>query len=469
MPRRQIFLSFGLITMLLWGFPAAPKAAIFEQIGHYTGWPTDAEWLKVPSLDDGDDGLVRDHLDFVGNTAYPGFYKANMNSGYIFFRIRVDFDGPVTIDTFSDSVIVVIDYNSDGTEDYGFAWDSKSGNNAQHGLELQIKDLKNDNWAATRLADLDGSSGQKLAVDINGGGRSTDGYIRTVDAIATGAGNFGNTTFIDFAVSCSYLQTNTALRCSSQSWSLQIASIANATDHNPLSYDVGSYSSPSATPRAWSNPAPALVELRSFEAMAAPDRILIHWQTAAEIDTAGFHLWRATDPTGQYVRLTDTLIPARGSSMMGADYVQEDPDVIGNQPYFYLLEDIDTTGLATRHGPVSASRLDIQTTSPENGAVLAGPTPPEFSWNGPGFRRFQLEFAADPQFISRCFKLPAKWRQTADTTPLWLSQSGYTPTPAEWWRLKGLAQDRQLYWRVYGEDDANHQLRSPVAQFRYTR
>ena len=57
------------------------------------------------------------------------------------------------------------------------------------------------------MDDVDGSSGQKLAPDFDnsarGGMNGTDGYVRTVDSQSTT--NFGSTTFVDFAISCDYL------------------------------------------------------------------------------------------------------------------------------------------------------------------------------------------------------------------------------------------------------------------------
>lgn len=88
----------------------------------------------------------------------------------------------------------------------------------------------------SQTADIDGVPSDKTTRDINGAGRITDGYIRTIDGQSTT--NFGDTTFIDFAVSWNYLGTNTNLR-SDQQWSVALVSIANATDHNAFNADFG--------------------------------------------------------------------------------------------------------------------------------------------------------------------------------------------------------------------------------------
>lgn len=118
------------------------------------------------------------------------------------------------------------------------------------------------------MDDLDGSAGQKLANDINGGGRTTDGYIRSVDGQSTT--NFGTTSFIDFAVSWSYLETYTDLE-RGQKWNLALGSIANATDHNLINTDIASGAGPdSAITTGWQAvPEPTVISLISLTGVMA--------------------------------------------------------------------------------------------------------------------------------------------------------------------------------------------------------
>ena len=97
-----------------------------------------------------------------------------------------------------------------------------------------------------------------------------------------------------------------------------------------------------------------VVDLITFQAQGLRDRVALTWQTATEIDNAGFHLWRGNRADGFYARITDTLIPAEGGPASGAEYGYEDWAVETGTTYFYQLEDIDTAGLRTFHGPVSA-------------------------------------------------------------------------------------------------------------------
>ena len=97
------------------------------------------------------------------------------------------------------------------------------------------------------------------------------------------------------------------------------------------------------------------IELASFEAKASGRSILITWETGAEIDNAGFDLYRveAGDRTTPR-RINERMIPAKGSPAAGASYEFIDADVRPGVTYSYYLLDVGTDGTATTHGPVSA-------------------------------------------------------------------------------------------------------------------
>jgi len=65
---------------------------------------------------------------------------------------------------------------------------------------------------------------------------------------------------------------------------------------------------------------PTSVQLVAFTATAAGAEVALVWETAAEFDTLGFHLYRAAAEAGPYVRLTADLIAAQGDTMTGARY-----------------------------------------------------------------------------------------------------------------------------------------------------
>lgn len=203
-----------------------------NQVGTYTNWAT--TWQTLPSGIEANNGLSNPSFEFVGDLTNPGLYWAN-NNEYIFFRMRVDAD---TFTTASGAHILLIDIVGQGNTgiDYGFAWDSKSNDNTKHGLEMQIPGVNGPTWGASGMNDIDGMPSIKAVNDINGLSRTTDGYVRSVDGQSTT--NFGNTTFIDFAVKWSYLLTYTNLT-QNQEWKIAVASIDNATDHNVFDADIG--------------------------------------------------------------------------------------------------------------------------------------------------------------------------------------------------------------------------------------
>lgn len=101
------------------------------------------------------------------------------------------------------------------------------------------------------------------------------------------------------------------------------------------------------------------VELVDLSAERRADgAVVMTWRTLSEIDHAGFRLLREAPEglTAGPLRSVGDLIPARGDAFAGADYRTVDraapPERIR-----YWLEDVDTLGRATRHGPVIAPAI----------------------------------------------------------------------------------------------------------------
>ena len=79
----------------------------------------------------------------------------------------------------------------------------------------------------------------------------------------------------------------------------------------------------------------------------------VAWETASELDNAGFNLYRSTVAEGDAVKLNAALIPAQGGPTQGASYSYDDADVTPGTTYYYTLEDVDLNGRTTPHGPVA--------------------------------------------------------------------------------------------------------------------
>ncbi len=98
-----------------------------------------------------------------------------------------------------------------------------------------------------------------------------------------------------------------------------------------------------------------VVTLASFTATPHAGYVLVEWETASEIDNAGFNVWRSEAEAGTYTSLNTHLIPARGGPTTGASYSYDDEAVTNGVTYWYKLEDVDTHGASTFHGPASAT------------------------------------------------------------------------------------------------------------------
>ena len=99
---------------------------------------------------------------------------------------------------------------------------------------------------------------------------------------------------------------------------------------------------------------PLAVKLAGFEAAAQADHVLVTWETVSEVNNAGFNLYRSATAGGERTLLGFLPAQAPGSTS-GAAYSYEDADVVAGQTYWYWLEDMDLSGAATLHGPVSVT------------------------------------------------------------------------------------------------------------------
>jgi hypothetical protein len=101
--------------------------------------------------------------------------------------------------------------------------------------------------------------------------------------------------------------------------------------------------------------APTAVTLVSFLVTPAGRSMQVEWETATEINSLGFNLYRAESPDGLRIRLNESLIPSQApGSPVGAKYQYVDDSIETVTTYYYFLEEVDVTSRATPYGPVSA-------------------------------------------------------------------------------------------------------------------
>ncbi|MFN2168735.1 MAG: alpha-amylase family glycosyl hydrolase, partial [Anaerolineae bacterium] len=98
--------------------------------------------------------------------------------------------------------------------------------------------------------------------------------------------------------------------------------------------------------------APLAVTLASFQAQPESGHVLVTWETVSEVANTGFNLYRSPSPKDPGDLLAFLPSQAPGSTA-GASYSYQDWTATTGQSYWYWLEDVDTSGTTTLHGPVS--------------------------------------------------------------------------------------------------------------------
>jgi hypothetical protein len=101
---------------------------------------------------------------------------------------------------------------------------------------------------------------------------------------------------------------------------------------------------------------PTAITLVSFTAAWENDDVVVRWETSAEENTLGFHVYRsASGKRAAATRVTMDLILARGSRQAGAGYVWNDTDVVTGTTYTYWLEEVERNGATNEYGPTTAA------------------------------------------------------------------------------------------------------------------
>ncbi|MBN1259606.1 MAG: hypothetical protein JXB35_02905, partial [Anaerolineae bacterium] len=109
---------------------------------------------------------------------------------------------------------------------------------------------------------------------------------------------------------------------------------------------------------------PTSVDLTRFEALPDEGGIAIEWETASEVNTLGFNLYRSQAVDGEYNALNQGLIPAQGLGAVGGhSYTYVDTGLEPGKRYFYKLESVSAQQANVIHGPVDAAAPDTTPTS----------------------------------------------------------------------------------------------------------
>ncbi|MCP5100969.1 MAG: hypothetical protein GY943_35920 [Chloroflexi bacterium] len=92
-----------------------------------------------------------------------------------------------------------------------------------------------------------------------------------------------------------------------------------------------------------------LAAMTLFALPSTPPTITIQWETATEVETAGFYISRSHSATGAFSRLHKTLIPGKGDAFTGSSYQFIDQTVLAGTTYYYLLEEVELDTSVTRY------------------------------------------------------------------------------------------------------------------------
>jgi hypothetical protein len=128
---------------------------------------------------------------------------------------------------------------------------------------------------------------------------------------------------------------------------------------------------------------PTAVTLASFTAALEEGQVLVTWETAVEIDTIGFNLWRSETSDGVYHQVNDVLIPAASpGGVWGGSYTYTDSDVTPGRTYYYKLHEIETGGKNNWYGPISTEADDDPTATIFSQVTTKRPSQTPIAWSG---------------------------------------------------------------------------------------
>jgi len=88
--------------------------------------------------------------------------------------------------------------------------------------------------------------------------------------------------------------------------------------------------------------------------------IIISWETASEVNTQGFNLFRSVaSADGPFVQVNSELILARGDPLIGDSYQFRDQGVDPGRSYVYQIEEVELGGVRHRYPEVVQARAGV--------------------------------------------------------------------------------------------------------------
>ena len=102
-------------------------------------------------------------------------------------------------------------------------------------------------------------------------------------------------------------------------------------------------------------PTPTLAVISSFSAYEDSGKVVVQWETASEIGTAGFYLYRKDGSTYEYSRINKKLLVGLLHSPQGGTYRYTDRTAFPGDTYTYKLQEIEFNGTTRDYGPFTVN------------------------------------------------------------------------------------------------------------------
>jgi hypothetical protein len=191
------------------------------------------------------------------------------------------------------------------------------------------------------------------------------------------------------------------------------------------------------------------VELKFFDADPDDAKVTLRWETASEIDNAGFNVLRRPELGGPWERVNATLIPAQGDSLAGASYTFEHTGLTNGVRHEYKLEDLDLSGFNTLHPPTKAvpnpKAPAIKLVAPEYGHAYGIRERMTLAWTTAVRGPARLQFSADATFpASSRVEFPARVSRRSGNYEMTLNRHEQMLVGA----VIARSESKQIYWRV---------------------
>ena len=87
--------------------------------------------------------------------------------------------------------------------------------------------------------------------------------------------------------------------------------------------------------------------------------ILLEWTTSSEMNIVGYNVLRGEDEEGPFTQINLQLIAPSEDPLVGGEYQFKDRGVQAGKTYYYILEDVETSGLKNQHGPIAQNAENV--------------------------------------------------------------------------------------------------------------